>query len=144
MKLIFCLYLITTSSITLQYIVAEFHALKTEKEELAFIKKHGGSNSVSVKAYVIAAKMKQAEHTINPIKKIQIFKRYKNQLNQLIKSNPTNVHARYMRLVIQEKAPGFFGYNNFIKKDKQYLQKYFSSDAKQNYLEQYIKKNTSL
>ncbi len=143
MKVLFLLFF-TTSLVTMQYVVAEFHALQTEKAELAFIKKYNGSKKVSIKAYVIAAKMKQAEHTMNPIKKVQIFKRHKKELNQLIASNPTNIHARYMRLVIQEKTPSFIGYNAFIKEDKKILKKYFLQANKKVYLEKFIKKNTSL
>ena len=144
MKLLFCLLLSVTGAISLQDFVEEFHALKLEKTELKFIEKYKSSKSVAVKAYVYAVQMKQAEHTMNPIKKIKIFKKYKNQFDALIKANPTNVHARYMRLVIQEKMPSFMGYNNFIAEDKKILKRYLSGSSKKTYLEQYIKKNTSL
>ncbi len=144
MKWLICLWLGVTSSASLQQVVQEFHALKTEKAELHFVSKYQNSKNVSIKAYVLAVQMKQAEHTMNPISKIKIFRKYKNKFDALIKLNPKNVHARYMRLVIQEKMPAIMGYNGSIQKDKKVLRVYFSEHAESNYLINLIKKNTSL
>jgi len=144
MKILVGLLFLAVSGSSVKDVVAEFHALRTEKTELAFIKKYNSNKEASVRVYVLAAKMKQAEYTMNPVKKIQIFKRYKNELNALVKANPKNIHAHYIRLVIQEKTPSFIGYNDFLKEDKRILRTYLKSEHASAYLEKLIKKNTSL
>ena len=143
MKILLGLLLLAASNTSVKSIVNEFHDLRTEKTELAFIEKYKGSSKVSVKVYVLAARMKQAEYTLNPVKKIKIFNRYKKQLNALVKANPKNIHAHYMRLVIQEKTPSFIGYNDFLAEDKRILRTYLRAEHSA-YLEKLIKKNTSL
>jgi len=88
--------------------------------------------------------MKKAEYTWNPIKKIQIFKKQKQRLNHLITNNPNNIHFRYIRLLLQEKIPQLLNYHKNTQEDKQKLNNWLSKKDSTDYLDIYIKQNTTL
>ncbi|HFS67906.1 MAG TPA: hypothetical protein ENK67_06800 [Flavobacteriia bacterium] len=124
--------------------IKEFNNLKGEKSDLIFIKKYENSTKICVEAYVVAVKMRQAKYKWNPIKKMAILNKYKNQLDSLIVQYPKNIHLRYVRLLIQEKAPKILGYNKNITEDKKILQIEMKQKDSTDYLDKYIFKNTSL
>ena len=76
--------------------------------------------------------------------KLKVFNQNKKLLNSLINQNESNVHLRYIRLLAQEKAPSFLGYNEHIKEDKAFLKKILDTKDATDYLDTYIKANTSL
>ncbi len=129
---------------TIKEVVNEFHELNTEDAEVVFIDKYKNSSNPSIIAYVIAMEMKQAEYIFNPVTKLKIFKKSKNNLNVLIEENPNDVHLRYIRLVLQENTPGILGYNDFIEEDKLFLKNKMTIVDDSDYLDLYIDKNTSL
>ena len=124
--------------------VKEYHELTTKKEELNFIEKYKENSNIDIKAYVVSLKMKQAKYKFFPWSKLSVFKREKKALNQLIKTNPNNVHLRYIRLVIQETVPTILGFNKQIKEDKLFLKSILKKKDETDYLDVYILKNTSL
>ena len=124
--------------------VSEFHELDSKTKEEAFIAKYKSSNEPSILGYVYAIEMKQIEYSYNPITKIKDFNTIKVKLNALITKFPTNVHLRYIRLVIQEKTPSILGYKNFIEEDKKILNEKLKIKDETDYLDTYIYKNTSL
>jgi hypothetical protein len=132
------------SSTNLKDVVREFHDLKSRESEVIFVQNHARSSQPSILGYVCAVEMKQAKYGYNPISKIIIFKRTKKKLDSLVESNPTNVHLRYIRLVLQEKTPGFLGYNDFIKEDKTFLKNKLEILDASDYLDSHIYNNTSL
>lgn len=136
--------LIVSSEDSVITCVDEFHQLNTKKQELLFYNKYKNSNSPSILAYVCSIGMKQATYCYNPISKLAIFKSNKQQLNELISSNPKNVHLRYIRLVLQENAPPFLGYNEHIIADKKFLLHILQTEDETDFLDQYIYKNTSI
>ncbi len=133
-----------TSNTDIISLVEDYHQIKTKEAELNFIHKHGKSEDPSVLAYVVSLSMKQAEYSYNPYRKLQIFNANRKRLNQLIEQNADNINLRYVRLVAQENAPGFLGYNDFINEDKIFLSKKLSIKDSTDYLDPYIKANTSL
>lgn len=129
---------------TIKEVVKEFHELNTEDAEVVFIDKYKDSSNPSITGYVIAMEMKQAEYIFNPVTKLKIFKKNKNNLNVLIEENPNDVHLRYIRLVLQENTPGILGYNDFIEEDKLFLKNKMTIVDDSDYLDLYINNNTSL
>jgi hypothetical protein len=141
LSLFFCLIL---SSSNIKEVVKEFHNLSTRQSEVIFVENYSLSSQPSILAYVCAVEMKQAEYSHNPISKLRIFKHTKKKLDSLVQSNPTDVHLRYIRLLLQEKTPSILGYNDNIKEDKIFLINKLEILDDSDYLDLYIHKNTSL
>ncbi|MFT4848274.1 MAG: hypothetical protein ACI83B_000803 [Sediminicola sp.] len=141
LSLIFSLFMISPN---IKEVVDEFHNLKTKESEAVFVENYTLSSQPSILAYVCALEMKKAEYSFNPISKLIIFKRTRKKLDSLIQSNPTDVHLRYIRLVLQEKAPSVLGYNDNIEEDKVFLTNKLEILDHSDYLDLYIRKNTSL
>jgi hypothetical protein len=125
-------------------VVQEYHELTNEVSEISFIDKYHGSKDASVMAYVTSIAMKQAEYSPNPVRKLQLFQENKKILNQLIDTHQTNIHLRYVRLLSQENAPIFLGYNENITEDKLILKNILDVEDETDYLDYFIRANTSL
>ena len=124
--------------------VTDYHEVSNKKEELLYINKFQNSKEIAVKGYVISLRMKQAKYKFLPWSKLIIFKKEKNKLESLINKHPSNIHLRYVRLVIQEKLPKLLNYSSQINRDKEFLKKYLNKKDSTDYLDTYIIKNTSL
>lgn len=144
MSLLFLTMSLIFSPTKIKEVVEEFHALKTKESEVVFVEKYTLSSRPSILGYVCAIEMKQAQYNYNPISKIKIFKQTKEKLDLLIQSNPSNVHLRYVRLLLQETLPGILGYDSNIEEDKIFLSKTLDVSVDLDYLYLYIYKNTSL
>lgn len=124
--------------------VKEFHEVKSKHDESNYINKYSNSNNVSTIGYVLSLKMKQAKYKFFPWDKISIFNKEKENLENLIKANPNNLHLRYVRLIIQENTPRLLNYFSDIDKDKLMINQFINKYDETDYLDQYIKNNTSL
>lgn len=144
MSLLFLTMSLIFSPTKIKEVVEEFHALKTKESEVVFVEKYTLSSRPSILGYVCAIEMKQAQYNYNPISKIKIFKQTKEKLDLLIQSNLSNVHLRYVRLLLQETLPGILGYDSNIEEDKIFLSKTLDVSVDLDYLYLYIYKNTSL
>ncbi|WP_422359320.1 hypothetical protein [Reichenbachiella sp.] len=144
MQLLLFLGFLSTDSIIQTHVVHEFHLLETREEELAFIDKYQDDSDPTKLGYVCAVEMKQAEYGINPIFKYKTFVTVKQKLDELIEANPTNVHLRYVRLLLQESTPKILGYNENIEEDKCILTEILEVNDESDLLDDYIYKNTSL
>ena len=144
MSLLFLTMSLILSPTTIKEVVEEFHALKTKESEVLFVEKYTLSSQSSILGYVCAIEMKQAQYNYNPISKIKIFKQTKEKLDLLIQLNPSNVHLRYVRLLLQETSPAILGYDINIEEDKIFLSKILDISDDSDYLDLYIYKNTSL
>ena len=125
-------------------VVHEYHELTNEVSEISFIDKYHGSKDASVMAYVTSIAMKQAEYSPNPLRKLQLFQENKTILNELIDTHRTNIHLRYVRLLTQENTPYFLGYNEHIEEDKLILNNILDVEDETDYLDYFIRANTSL
>ena len=125
-------------------VVQEYHELTNEVSEISFIDKYHGSKDASVMAYVTSIAMKQAEYSPNPLRKLQLFQENKTILNELIDTHRTNIHLRYVRLLTQENTPYFLGYNEHIEEDKLILKNILDVEDETDYLDYFIRANTSL
>ncbi|MDG2052304.1 MAG: hypothetical protein P8J69_00790 [Flavobacteriaceae bacterium] len=132
------------STTSIKEVVEEFHDLKTKESEEVFVKKYTLNSQPSILGYVCAIEMKQAQYSYNPISKIKIFKQTKEKLDLLIQLNLSNVHLRYVRLLLQETSPVILGYDTNIEEDKIFLSKILEISDDSDYLDLYIHKNTSL
>ena len=144
MKMLVFLFVLCSLDAHVVQVVEDFHLLNDRDSEERFINQHAGIESPSVLGYVVALEMKQAEYSINPFVKLKIFADNKTKLNILIDENKTNVHLRYLRLMLQEKTPSILGYNDYIEVDKRFLNSKLLEIDDSDYLDYYIKKNTSL
>ncbi len=124
--------------------VNEFHEINTKNDELQFINKYSDSDDINVIGYVISLRMKQAKYKFMPWDKIAVFRTERDNLEKLIKENPNNIHLRYLRLVIQESTPKLLNYFSSIESDKNIIKQYLQKKDKTDYLDQFIKNNTSL
>jgi len=136
--------LLYNSNDDVKQVVKEFHQLTTEETELDFINRYFDSQNPSIMAYVTTISMKQAEHSLNPFRKLQLFEINRDRLNLLIEENSTNIHLRYVRLISQENTPFFLGYNDSIEEDKKILNNILAVEDETDYLDYFIIANTSL
>lgn len=78
-------------------------------------------------AYVGALMMKKAG-LVSPIRtKLNLFKEGHGKLQRAIKHDPSNGTYRFLRLIIQENAPGILNYNDDIAEDSRYVNQVFDT-----------------
>lgn len=95
----------------MQNVRTQFHAIIAEKELVAFLESVEKIDCDLKTPYLASAIMRQAEFTNWPLRKLNYFKEGKQILDDFIVKNPTNVEARYVRLLCQLNAPGFLNYD---------------------------------
>lgn len=71
--------------------------------------------------------MKKAGLGANPAKKLSEFKKGHSALEAAIKANPNNAEYRFLRLMIQEHAPGILGYKDDMESDSEYIKKSYKT-----------------
>ena len=72
-------------------------------------------------AFEGALLMKKAGLVGGPGKKLNLFKAGHKKLEGSIKKDEDNAEYRFLRLMIQEHAPGILGYKDDLKKDSAYI-----------------------
>lgn len=85
-------------------------------EELSAVNKSGVHQ-----AYLGAFQTIWAKHCINPISKLQTFKRGKKNIEEAVAFNPNNIEIRIVRLSVQSNCPSFLGYKKNIEEDKKFI-----------------------
>jgi hypothetical protein len=75
--------------------------------------------------------MKNADFQFWPNEKLKSFIEGKNLLEAAIKKESTNVEYRFLRLMIQEKAPYLLGYHSNIKEDAKWVKEHYQSTSKE-------------
>ena len=78
-------------------------------------------------AFLGAMIMRRAGIGGNPVSKLRLFKRGHRLLEAAIKQDPDNAEFRFLRLMIQENAPGILGYKIDEDKDSQFIRKSYKS-----------------
>jgi hypothetical protein len=78
-------------------------------------------------AFVGAMTMKKAGIGGSPTTKLHLFKVGHKLLEDAINKDPKNAEFRFLRLMIQENAPGFLGYKSDTEKDSEYIRKSYKS-----------------
>ena len=72
-------------------------------------------------AYQATLLMKFAGLTKSPKEKLSLFKEGALKLDSIIVQNKNNAEYRFLRLIIQENAPGILGYKRQIEEDRKML-----------------------
>jgi tetratricopeptide (TPR) repeat protein len=78
-------------------------------------------------AFLGAMIMKRAGIGGNPLYKLWLFKKGHELLEDAIKVDPNNPEFRFLRLMIQENAPGFLGYNDSEERDSESIRNAYKS-----------------
>jgi hypothetical protein len=78
-------------------------------------------------AFMGAMTMKSAGIGGSPTTKLKLFKQGHNMLEAAIKQDPNNAEYRFLRLMIQENAPGILGYKDDEQKDSELIRKSYRS-----------------
>ena len=76
-------------------------------------------------AYEAALLMKKAGLLNGAGKKLTLFRQGRKQLDAEITKDNENAELRFLRLMIQEHAPGILGYRDSLQKDSAYIRQYF-------------------
>ena len=97
-------------------------------------------------AFEGALLMKKAGLGGSPTKKLSLFKEGHKKLEASIHREPANAEFRFLRLMIQEHAPGILGYKNDLTADSDFIRKSYQSLAPdvQHAVSDYSKKSKVL
>ncbi len=76
-------------------------------------------------AYEGALLMKKAGIVGGAKKKLDLFKEGHKKLEAVLQKDSSNVEYRFLRLMIQEHAPGILGYKKDLEQDKLYIKNNF-------------------
>jgi hypothetical protein len=78
-------------------------------------------------AFMGAMFMKKAGLGGAPATKLHLFKQGRKMLEEAIRQDPGNAEFRFLRLMVQEHAPGSLGYKNNLETDSEYIRKSYKS-----------------
>jgi hypothetical protein len=78
-------------------------------------------------AFLGAMTMRKAGIGGNPASKLKLFKQGHKLLESAIAADPNNAEFRFLRLLIQENAPGILGYKDDEEKDSEFIRKSYKS-----------------
>jgi len=97
-------------------------------------------------AFMGAMLMKRASFIGSAVSRLHYFREGHKMLESAIKQDPDNVEFRFLRLMVQEHAPGTLGYKEDIEKDSEYIRKHYKSlpEEVQHTIEDYSKKSKLL
>lgn len=79
------------------------------------------TGNITCLAYLGAFQMIRANHTSNPLSKLNTFNKGKKNIELAIKKAPENVELRFIRLSVQVNCPDFLQYNSNINEDKKFI-----------------------
>ena len=102
---------------------SEFHNTNTESKLTAFLTKYKNDVRVDGKPYLYCGIMQMANYTMNPYKKLDYFNKGKQALDSHISKYPQQIDARYVRVLIQSKAPKILNYYQNIQADISFIKK---------------------
>jgi hypothetical protein len=72
-------------------------------------------------AYLGAFQTIWANHTSNPVSKLDTFTKGKKNIEKAVASSPEDLEIRFLRLSVQMNCPSFLGYNNKIEEDRLFI-----------------------
>src|SRR5664279_4069318 len=108
---------------------AFYKAMESDNKILvdAQISELNSASSTTKNAFLGAMTMRRAGIGGNPISKLKLFKKGHKLLEAAIKEDPNNTEFRFLRLMIQENAPGILGYKVDEDKDSEFIRKSYKS-----------------
>lgn len=124
MKLFFIiisLFSIQNNCDNIKDVRTNFHTINSKEKLNTFIENYTNSECELTIPYVASAIMQSAKYSFWPPKKLKNFNKGKKILESFIQSNPDNIEARYIRILIQSEVPVFLGYNKEIEADLKFV-----------------------
>lgn len=79
------------------------------------------------KAYRGAALMVAAQFGSGIGGKLKLFREGKDLMAKAVQADPESVEVRFLRMTVQENAPGFLLYNDDLEQDKDFILGHFSA-----------------
>ena len=77
-------------------------------------------------AFEGALMMKKADLVTGPFKKLQLFKKGRSLLEDALKKHAADPELRFLRLMIQEHAPGIVNYKSHLEEDRSLIEADFN------------------
>lgn len=68
-----------------------------------------------------------ASHVINPVSKLSVFKRGKENIEKAVANEPQNAEIRFIRLSVQKNAPFFLNYSKNVEEDEMFLRQHIKN-----------------
>ncbi|MEJ0102320.1 MAG: hypothetical protein WDO19_07125 [Bacteroidota bacterium] len=103
------------------YSVMASGTVETVNEQINLLKNSPPIPLTDKEAFEGALLMKKAGLVSGAGKKLNLFKNGHRKLEAAIKKDGENAEYRFLRLMIQEHAPGILGYKDDLKKDSAYI-----------------------
>jgi len=98
-----------------------FEIMKSEDQSRLYILQLEAYTDPVSRAYCGALNASMARHVFFPVKKWNYFVEGREQLELAVKESPASVEIRFLRLVIQSKAPSWLGYTSDVKEDLEFI-----------------------
>lgn len=106
------------------YEVVSSKSEKTISQYIARLEKVAAKEKEAYKGTLL---MTKAGLVSGPRQKLSLFKEGAQKLEAEIKKDPENPEYRFLRIIIQENAPGILGYKDNINDDKAFLVTHYKS-----------------
>jgi hypothetical protein len=108
---------------------AFYKAMESESKSLvdAQISELNSAPANVKNAFMGAMIMRRAGIGGNPASKLKLFKQGHKLLESAIAGDPNNPEFRFLRLIIQENAPGILGYKSDEERDSEFIRKSYKS-----------------
>ena len=129
-RMVNCQFSIFNSKLTFELNRTAFYkAMQSDNKTLvdAQISELNSAPSNLKNAFLGAVTMRRAGIGGNPVSKLKLFKKGHKLLEAAIKQDPDNTEFRFLRLMIQENAPGILGYKVDEEKDSEFIRKSYKS-----------------
>jgi hypothetical protein len=106
------------------YAAMKSQDIKTVDVQLELLEKDSSSDNAAFQGALL---MKKAGLVKGPFKKLKLFKQGHSSLEAALEKNSNDPEIRFLRLMIQENAPGILNYNDDIKSDVAAIQVAFKN-----------------
>jgi len=106
-----------------------FDIMKSEDSTLYYISQLDPESGPVSRAYFGALQACMARHVFFPVKKWNYFVEGREQLDLAVKESPWSVEVRFLRLVIQSKAPSWLGYSSDANSDLRFIRDELEKDS---------------
>ena len=136
MKRILISFLLLFSSISfaqtpgIETLRKEYYKVKTDSATCAALYQKISTSTPTdnlLIAYKGAITAAMADHSANKAEKLKLFNTGKKMLEQVIKTDSSNLELRFLRFTIQTSCPKALGYNKQIATDKKFILSHFDT-----------------
>jgi hypothetical protein len=104
-----------------------YHEIDSEQQLEEFIQQLKKIDCEEAQPYLASSIMQKAEYAFLPTSKLKFFIRGKGLLERFIQTNPNNLEARYVRVLVQRKIPSILRYKDNIKMDIEFIKSHLNN-----------------